>query len=80
MGETETARQLGLRLFNGRVTAATAGQQFRRGVNCSRRYLVAVGDVQGGLNLYRELFRRASGPDSQRLMLWKAGVAALRAG
>jgi soluble lytic murein transglycosylase len=79
MGETETARQLGLRLFNGRVTAATAGQQFSAG-ELLAAYLVAVGDVQGGLNLYRELFRRASGPDSQRLMLWKAGVAALRAG
>ncbi len=79
MGETETARQLGLRLFNGRVTGATAGQQFSAG-ELLAAYLVAVGDVQGGLNLYRELFRRASGPDSQRLMLWKAGVAALRAG
>jgi soluble lytic murein transglycosylase len=79
MDETDTARQLGLRLFNGGVPGATPGQQFSAG-ELLAAYLVAVGDLSGGLDLYRELFRRASGPDSQRLMLWKAGVAALRAG
>lgn len=79
MGETDVARQLGFRLFSGGVSGATAGQQFSAG-ELLAAYLVAVGDVEDGLDIYRELFRRATGPDSQRLMLWKAGVAALRAG
>ena len=79
MGDTETARTLGLHLWNGRVRGATAQQQFNAG-ELLAAYLVAVGDVEGGLDLYRGLFRRASSADGQRTMLWKAGVAALRAG
>ena len=79
MGDTETARRLGLRLWNGGVSGATAAQRFSAG-ELLAAYLVAVGDVEGGLDLYRGLFQRATGADSQRMMLWKAGVAALRAG
>ena len=79
MGDTASARTLGLHLWNGRVRGATAQQQFGAG-ELLAAYLVAVGDVEGGLELYRELFRRASSADGQRTMLWKAGVAALRAG
>ncbi len=79
MGATDTARQLGLSLFDGRVPGAAPDQQFTAG-ELLAAYLVAVGDVDGGLDLYRQLFQRATGPDGQRMMLWKAGLAALRAG
>ena len=79
MGDTETARTLGLHLWEGRVRGATAQQQFNAG-ELLAAYLVAVGDVEDGLDLYRELFQRATSADGQRTMLWKAGVAALRAG
>ncbi len=79
MGNTDAARRLGLRLFDGGVPGATAEQQFSAG-ELLAAYLVAVGDVEDGLDLYRRLFRRAPGADPQRMMLWKAGVAALRAG
>jgi len=79
MGHTDAARRLGLRLFDGGVPGATAAQQFSAG-ELLAAYLVAVGDVADGLDLYRQLFRRAPGADGQRMMLWKAGVAALRAG
>ena len=79
MGNTATARALGLDLWDGRVRGATAQQRFNAG-ELLAAYLVAVGDVEGGLDLYRELFRRATSADGQRTMLWKAGVAALRAG
>jgi len=79
MGDTATARTTGLRLWNGQVAGATATQQFSAGVLLSA-YLVAVGDVKGGLELYRELFQRATSADNQRMILWKAGVAALRVG
>ncbi len=79
MGNTDTARRLGLRLFDGGVPGATAAQRFSAG-ELLAAYLVAVGDVEDGLDLYRQLFRRATDADGQRMMLWKAGVAALRAG
>ncbi|MCH7749589.1 MAG: transglycosylase SLT domain-containing protein [Acidobacteria bacterium] len=79
MGDTATARTLGLHLWEGRVPGATAQQRFNAG-ELLAAYLVAVGDVEGGLDLYRGLFRRATSADGQRTMLWKAGVAALRAG
>ena len=78
-GDTATARTLGLDLWDGRVRGATAQQRFNAG-ELLAAYLVAVGDVEGGLDLYRGLFRRATSADQQRAMLWKAGVAALRAG
>jgi len=43
-------------------------------------YLVAVGDVEAGLDVYRELFRITRRAADQRTILWRAGVAALRAG
>ncbi len=79
MGNTDTARRLGLRLFDGGVPGATAAQRFSAG-ELLAAYLVAVGDVEDGLDLYRQLFQRAADADGQRMMLWKAGVAALRAG
>ncbi|MDA1094131.1 MAG: transglycosylase SLT domain-containing protein [Acidobacteria bacterium] len=79
MGDNDAARRLGLHLFEGRVPGATAGQQFSAG-ELLAAHLVAVGDVESGLALYRQLLQRATSPDAQRLMLWKAGVAALRAG
>ena len=79
MGDTVTAHALGLDLWDGRVPGATAQQRFSAG-ELLAAYLVAVGEVEGGLELYRGLFQRATNPDGQRIMLWKAGVAALRAG
>ena len=79
MGDTAAARTLGLSLWEGGVQGATAEQQFNAG-ELLAAYLVAVGDVEGGLDLYRGLFQRATSADGQRTMLWKAGVAALRAG
>ena len=79
MADTERARGLGLDLWEGRVSGATS-QQRRSAAELLAAHLVAVGDVDGGLELYRELFRSARSADDQRAMLWRAGVAALRDG
>ena len=79
MGETERARQLGLDLWEGRVAGATTRQR-RGAAELLAAYLVAVGDVDGGLALFRGLFQAATSPDDQRATLWRAGVAALRVG
>ena len=79
MGDTARARRLGLDLWEGRVAGATTDQR-RGGALLLAAYLVAVGDVRGGLALYRPLFRTARTADEQRDLLWRAGVAALRDG
>ena len=79
MGNTERARQSGLDLWEGRVPGATEDHRWNAG-NLLAAHLVAVGDLDGGLRLYRELFRSTRSPDTQRELLWRAGIAALRAG
>jgi len=79
MADTERARRSGLAMWEGHVNGATS-QQRRNAAELLAAYLVAVGDVDGGLELYRELFQSAPSPDDQRAMLWRAGVAALRNG
>ena len=79
MGDTARARRLGLALWEGRVPGATTDQR-RDAALLLAAYLVAVGDVSGGLEIYRPLFRSARTADEQRDLLWRAGVAALRDG
>lgn len=79
MTDTERARAMGLDLWRGRVPGATAEQR-RDAAVLLAAYLSAVGDVEGGLELYRELFQTSHNADDQRAYLWRAGVAALRVG
>ena len=79
VGDKPRARRLGLDLWEGRVAGATTSQR-RAAALLLGAYLVAVGDVDGGLALFRGLFETATQPDDQRSLLWRAGVAALRAG
>lgn len=79
MIDTDRARRLGLNLWEGRVPGATANHRWNAG-NLLAAHLVAVGDLDGGLALYRQLFPLAGSADRQREILWRAGVAALRAG
>ena len=79
MRDAERARRLGMDLWEGRVAGAT-GAERRGAAVLLAASLVANGDTGGGLALYRELFRTAPSPDEQRTMLWRAAVAAVRAG
>ena len=79
MVDTERAKRRGLDIWEGRVPSATPNQR-RSAATLLAAYLVAVGDIIDGLDLYRELFTSAQSPDEERAVLWKAGVAALRIG
>ena len=79
MGDMARARQLGLALWEGRVSGATSEQRRDAGVLLAA-VLVATGDVEGGLAIFPGLFETAPTPDDQRAILWRAGVAALRTG
>lgn len=78
-GDTDRARRLGRDLWEGGVPGATGAQRWNA-ANLLAAHLVAVGDVTGGLALYRGLFRRAASDDDRRAILWRAGIAALRGG
>lgn len=78
-GDLTRARRLGLALWEGRVPGATSAQRRGAGVLLAA-VLVATGDVEGGLALFPGLFETAPTPDDQRAILWRAGVAAVRAG
>ena len=79
MGDMDRARRLGADIWEGRVSGATSEQRRGAGVLLAA-VLVATGDVEGGLALFPGLFETAPTPDDQRAILWRAGVAAVRAG
>ena len=77
LGRTDEVTALGGELWND--PSIPAGIRRDTGTLLGA-YLVAVGDVEAGLDVYRELFRITRRADDQRAILWRAGVAALRAG
>ena len=77
MGDVDRARRTGLALWQGRVRGS-GNQERRNAARLLAPFLVSVGDVTGGLELYRDFFRTATSADEQRAILWQAGVAALR--
>ena len=79
MGDMDRARRLGTAIGEGSVPGATREQR-RAAEVLLAAVLVATGDVEGGLALYPGLFETAPTPDDQRAVLWRAGVAAVRAG
>ena len=79
MVDTERARRTGLDLWEGRVPGASADHRWNAG-NLLAAYLVAAGDLDTGLAFYSELLSTAATADRQRELLWRAGIAALRAG
>ena len=42
-------------------------------------YLIGIGDVVGGLDVYRDVYGSSVSRNAKREILWRAGVAALRA-
>ena len=43
-------------------------------------YLISVGEVSAGLDVYREVYRATTSASTKQDILWRAGVAALRDG
>lgn len=78
-GRTPQVGALGRDLFGGRVAGASRDVRWDAGVLLAA-YLVSVGDVEGGLAEYRRLYQMARTAEQKRSVLWRAGVAALRAG
>ena len=79
MGRTAEVGSRGNDLWQGRVRGATARER-RSAAELLAAYLVSIGEVDEGLDIYRELFRTARTASDQRDSLWRAGVAALRMG
>ncbi len=77
-GRTDLVRSWGRPLWEGRVSPSDS-VRWNAGVLLAA-YLVSVGELDEGLSVYRGLFRRAGSRSRQLDILWRAGVAALRAG
>ena len=76
---TADVRRLGYAIMRGRVPGVETGEA--RGIGrLVGSYLVAVGQVTEGLAVFRELFGSARSPAEQEDLLWRAGIAAVRAG
>ena len=79
MGKVDRARRLGLSIWEGGVDGSTASQRRSAGLLLAA-YLGAIAENEEALLLYRGLFQSASTEDEQRDILWRASIAALRAG
>lgn len=79
LGRTDEVRTLGGNLWAGQIAGTPLSIRRDTGTLLAA-YLVAVGLVDEGLDVYRELFRITRAAGAQRTILWRAGVAALEAG
>ena len=76
-GQTELVKSLGYPLWEGRVSRSNA-IRWSTGILLAA-YLVSIGDLEEGLDIYRGLFQHAKSRGRQLDILWRAGVAAIRA-
>ena len=79
MGRVEEARALGLALWSGRIPG-TSSTERQSVASLLAAFLVAVGRVDDGLDVYQSLYRVTRGSSNRMSVLWRAGVAAVRAG
>jgi len=76
---TADVRRLGYAIMRGRVAGVDAREA--RGIGrLVGSYMVAIGRVTEGLAIFREMFRSARSSSEQEDLLWRAGIAAVRAG
>lgn len=78
-GRTASARSRGRALWTGKVPGISLSDRFSLG-RLLAAYLVSVGQLDEGLDLYRQLYRTSSSREMRIDILWRASVAAIRAG
>lgn len=77
-GQTEKLLALGQQLWQGKLGGTMAS---RRNVGLvMASYLVSVGQVEEGLEYYRQVYRSGPGSNSRNDILWRVGVGAIRGG
>ena len=77
-GQTEKLVALGDKLWKGKMGGKMSS---RRNVGLvMASYLVSVGQVEKGLEYYRQVYRSGPGHNSKKDILWRVGVGALRDG
>lgn len=77
--KTAEVTRLGFAIMRGQVPGVSGAD--RRSIGrLVGSYLAAVGDVNQALDVFREMFQSAAGPNEQEDLLWRSGITALRAG
>jgi soluble lytic murein transglycosylase-like protein len=77
-GRTPDVRKKGLAYWRGGVPGASLAQR-RSAALLLAAYLVSVGLVEDGLGVFRELYQASPAGDDRVGVLWRAGLAAIRA-
>jgi soluble lytic murein transglycosylase-like protein len=78
-GRTADVKAHGMALWRGGAGRPST-QTRRNAASLLAAYLVSVGEEKAGLAVYRDLFAATRGRSAQIDVLWRAGVAAYRAG
>ena len=77
--KTAEVTRLGFAIMRGRVPGVSSADQRSIG-RLLGSYLAAVGELNQALDVFREMFQAAAGPNEQEDLLWRSGITALRAG
>ena len=76
-GRTDGVRSRGRDLWNGRVQGVSLADRFSLG-RLLAAYLVSVGEISEGLEVYEQLSRANPSLDMRIDVLWRSSVAAIR--
>jgi soluble lytic murein transglycosylase len=78
-GRTDDVRARGRALWLGQIPGIPLDDRLSLG-RLLAAYLVSVGELSEGLDIYERLYRSSTSRDLRIDVLWRAGVAAIRAG
>ena len=78
-GRTANVRTRGQALWTGGVPGISPSDRLDLG-RLLAAYLVSVGEVEEGLEVYRGVYQASSSPEMQIDIMWRVSVAAIRAG
>jgi len=78
-GRTAGVRSRGRALWSGQVTGVSLTDRLSL-ARLLAAYLVSVGELSEGFDIYQQLYRESAARDMRIDVLWRAGVTAIRAG
>lgn len=78
-GRTDGVRSRGQALWTGQVAGVSPADRLSLG-RLLAAYLVSVGQVAEGLDVYQQLYRASTSRELRIDILWRSAVAAIRAG
>lgn len=78
LGQTQEVKTLGKEIWKGKHGGRRS--QRRNAGFVMAGYLVSIGQITEGLNIYREIYRSGVSTSAKNAILWRVGLGALRGG